>query len=190
MARYGGQIGENGHYRVYGKYFDRGPFPARISISTAPPLPGPETTSGTRGAPVSAPIGSGPRSPERFYDTGRPLSGHRKADRTRTLTPRLYMATLCHRENVLARWRHVYDDDHDWTLQAYYDYAQRDTILNDERVRTTDIDYVYRFPFNERNQITCGPAIATFRTTSPATIPISPAIPRIETTISPANRPG
>ena len=33
---------------------------------------------------------------------------------------------------------------------------QRDTILNDERVKTFDIDFQYRFPLGDRQEITCG----------------------------------
>jgi iron complex outermembrane recepter protein len=68
----------------------------------------------------------------------------------------IYGTTYVTGQNVLARWRHVYDNDRDWTLQAYYDDYQRDTMLNAERVKTGDIDYVYRFPLTERQQITCG----------------------------------
>jgi iron complex outermembrane recepter protein len=59
-------------------------------------------------------------------------------------------------ENLLVRWRHVYDTDSDWSLQMYYDNFMRNDTLQTEQVRTFDVDFQYRFPFTERQQITCG----------------------------------
>ena len=54
------------------------------------------------------------------------------------------------------RWRHVYDEDSDWTLQTYFDNFERDTFLNSETVKTLDVEFQYRFPLSDRQQITCG----------------------------------
>ena len=60
-------------------------------------------------------------------------------------------------ENVLARYRHVADEDSDWTLQMYYDNYERDSdILNTERAKTLDVDLEYRFRLTDCQRITCG----------------------------------
>jgi iron complex outermembrane recepter protein len=59
-------------------------------------------------------------------------------------------------ENLLMRWRHIYDEHSDWALQAYYDNYMRSDVLQTEQVRTFDVDFQYRFPLTQRQQITCG----------------------------------
>ncbi len=163
-TRYGGKLGEDAFYRVYAKSFDRGP-----GVGT-PDLPAEDSwrqgrcgfrtdwnltrdksdvltfqgdhfggDSGTRDTVAI------PESPYGKYQVG-------------------YIRNSG--ENILARWRHVRDEDSDWTLQAYYDKSTfNEPIPNPlllDTVRTFDVDYQYRFPMGDRQHITCG---ASFRNT-------------------------
>lgn len=153
-ARYGGTIGEDGCYRVYGKYFDRSPFfdpnqPAndgwnqgRVGFRTDWNLD--QDKSNTLTVQGDHYVG---------------ISG---LTATETLTVPPYSVPTqgsVHNtgENVLARYRHVTDEDTDWSVQMYFDNFLRDnSILNTERVRTFDTELQYRFPLTERQEITCG----------------------------------
>jgi iron complex outermembrane recepter protein len=159
-ARYGGKIGENGHYRVYGKYFDRGSFPGQ-ELAFVPPFswkyvdrPGyDEWNQGRVGFRADW-------DADRDHSNGFTIQGDHyvgNSGGTNSFAfPVQYGNTYNTGQNVLARWKHVNNEDSDWTLQAYFDNFQRDTILNSERVKTSDIDFVYRFPLTDRQQITCG----------------------------------
>ena len=49
---------------------------------------------------------------------------HRSAD-----SQPLEGAVINNGENVLARYRHVTDEDSDWTLQTYFDNCERDSTI-------------------------------------------------------------
>ena len=153
-VRYGGKIGEDGFYRVYGKYFDRGSFfdpnqPAndgwnqgRFGFRTDWNLTADKSDTLTLQGD--------------HYVGASDLSAYH----TQTVQPYLVPLEGSVRntgDNVLARYRHITDEDSDWSVQSYFDNFVRDnTILNSERVRTFDIELQYRFRFSERQQITCG----------------------------------
>lgn len=143
--RYGGKIGEDVNYRVYGKHFEQGPgFDPTGQVDDAwrqgrfgfradwePDRDGADLLTiqgdhyvGNSGTGI---IPTDPGLPEQ--QTG---------------------------ENLLVRWRHVYDEQRDWSLQMYYDNASRFCTLQTEVVKTFDIDYQYRFPVNDRHSLTCG----------------------------------
>jgi iron complex outermembrane recepter protein len=183
-ARYGGQIGENGHYRVYGKYFDRGSFPGQ-DLAFVPPAswkyvdrPGyDEWNQGRAGFRADWDV-------DRDHSNGFTIQGdHYQGisggmdDFTGPFPLVRYGNTYNTGQNVLARWRHVYDDKCDWTLQTYYDNFQRDTILNSERIKTTDIDYQFRFPFGDRHEITCGAGYRYIQDDLPSSNPDFRSIP-------------
>ncbi len=178
MARYGGSIGENGHYRIYGKYFDRGSFDGQDINQNSPPTPRPGYDAWNQGrAGFRADWEVDRNHSNGFTIQGDHYQGIEGSMDSFTFPQTVFGSTFFTGENVLARWRHVYDDDCDWTLQAYYDYAHRDTLLNSERVRTTDIDYQYRFPLGERQQITCGAGYRYIQDNLPTTNPDFASIP-------------
>lgn len=59
-------------------------------------------------------------------------------------------------QDYLVRWSHVLDDETDWALQAYYDRfnRQEETVASGQE--TLDLDFQYRFSFDERNEVICG----------------------------------
>jgi len=143
--RYGGKIGNDAYYRVYGKQFEIGPGydptnqvndswrQGRFGFRTDWQPNGDKTDTFTiQGDHFVGSTNNGviPTSPA-FPET---QNG----------------------ENLLTRWRHVYDDDTEWTLQLYYDNWMRDNILETEQVRTYDVDYQLRFLLSDRHKVTCG----------------------------------
>lgn len=153
-ARYGGKIGEDGYYRVYGKYFDRSPFFD----------PDQQANDGwNQGRWGFRTDWSLDQDKSNILTVqGDHYVGISGLTATETLTVPPYSVPTqgsVHNtgENVLARFRHVTDEDTDWSVQTYFDNFLRDnTILNSERVRTFDIELQYRFPFTERQEVTCG----------------------------------
>ncbi len=153
-VRYGGQIGDDGCYRVYAKSFDNGPFydpnkPANDAWN--------QTRFGFRSDFNLDHDKSNTLTVQGDYYTG--LSD---TDASKTLTVPPYSEPLSGcvfntGENLLARYRHVTDEDSDWTLQTYYDSYERDSdILNTERQRTCNVDLQYRFRLSDCQRITCG----------------------------------
>ena len=118
-ARYGGRLGANGGFRVYGRYFDR------------------DQTSLENGAAVDDEGHIGQvgfradweRATDQFTvqgdvyggDKGQPAPGMFTLNGISRLNP-ISIAGM----NVLTRWEHRLDDDSNLTLLAYYDRTERD----------------------------------------------------------------
>jgi len=158
-ARYGGQLGEDAHYRVYGKWFDRvtatfpgvehdddwlmgqGGFrsdwtPTDADLVT---LQG-DIYKGSIGGQSTIATSVFPFKESRGGDDE--LSGM----------------------NTILRWTHTIDDEVDWTLQLYYDRTERGLVrpgLFEDR-DTYDIDYQFRWKSGKHRLI----AGAGYRLTS------------------------
>jgi iron complex outermembrane recepter protein len=162
-ARYGGQIGADIDWRIYGKWFERG---------TGIPLSGPEFDDWRTGrGGFRLDWDPGRCGTDLFtvqgdtYDTP---AGNRNTSAILTFPFATTFDTDEHfrGSNVLARWTHVIDDQRDWQLQAYYDYTQYETGAGPNAIEnrdTIDIDFQSRLPFGERQKIVWG---AAYRTTS------------------------
>jgi len=156
--RYGGQVGEDLSYRIYGKHFERGPavdptdgdpddawrqgrFGFRVDWNPNREKTDTVTVQGDHlvGESETTDLMAIPSPP-----FGRYVSGN-----TRNTG-----------ENVLVRWRHVYDEDSDWTVQTYYDGSTFGEPLLSTVEKAYDVDFQYRFRAAERHLITCG---ASFR---------------------------
>jgi len=151
--RYGGKIGDDGYYRIYGKQFDRGTF---YSPDGDPQDAWRQGRFGFRSDLNLDREKSNTLTVQGDHYTG--ASGF-KDDLVTTLPP--YVQPIEGKEqvageNVLARLRHVYDEDSDWALQMYYDQYSRTGYVVLQEVRTFDVDFQYRFPLSDRQKITCG----------------------------------
>ncbi|NLF06410.1 MAG: TonB-dependent receptor [Pirellulaceae bacterium] len=154
-VRYGGQIGEDCYYRIYGKYLDNSPFHNRYDDGSGRDA----WNQGRFGFRSDWDIG-GDRT-NMLTILGEHYVGNSGGQATFTsLTPpysyNQYGNTYNTGQHLLARWNHVCSEDSDWTLQSYFDNFQRDTILNAERIRTFDLDFQYRFLLNDRHKIAWG----------------------------------
>jgi iron complex outermembrane recepter protein len=152
-ARYGGELGENGYYRVYGKDFERGPgYEADGSINDA-------WRQGRVGFRCDWDLDRARR--DSLTVQGDYYTGVSSVEEQFVLTvPPFAFEQAGHDrvtgENVLARWRHACHQDSDWTLQVYYDKYQRDSFYRMESAKTYDLDFQYRFLWTERQTIICG----------------------------------
>jgi len=145
--RYGGELGDDLHYRAYGKYFKRD---------------GGTNASGT-GTQDDWAIGRGgfrmdwdASDQDKATLQGDFYDGKAGLDFTglASLSPiptRFDENQLIQGLNVLSRWSHTFSETMDASLQFYYDRTDRDTPLLDELRNTFDLDFQHRFalPFNQ-----------------------------------------
>jgi iron complex outermembrane receptor protein len=164
--RYGGKIGDDGYYRIYGKQFDRGTF---YSPDGQPDDAWRQGRFGFRTDLNLDREKSNTLTVQGDHYTG--ASGYQDVLAS-TLPP--YSVPIAGKEvvtgeNVLARLRHVYDEDSDWVLQMYYDHYLRNGDITLEDVKTFDVDFQYRFPLSERQKITCGAGFRGIHDALPST---------------------
>ena len=154
--RYGGRMGERGHYRIYAKYVDRDE--------------------------GEDPSGNDASDDWRQWRTGFRLDQERERDlftlqgdlyygkSGQTLTSAMltppFAQTFDHDVkvgggNVLGRWRHIVSTSSDMTMQLYYDRTEREddrpdgTVFSRDR-DTIDLDFQHRFPWRERQELIWG----------------------------------
>jgi iron complex outermembrane receptor protein len=152
-VRYGGSLGSNAFYRVYGTYEDH--------------------------ASTVLPDGSGADNSWQMARGGFRTDWDPTADNSVTFQgdgyvgwidqvfgvvapPPSFIATNDEEmktsgANVLGRWTHTFSDTADFKLQAYDDYNERDApdVLN-EQLNTLDLDFKHEFEIGERNKIAWG----------------------------------
>ena len=144
-ARYGGRIGDNAHYRIYGKWFERDTGFASADNAHD------DWRMGRGGFRADwTPNACDTLTMQGDYYDGR--SGER------SLYPSLNPATgfvtavdqdeSTHGGNALFRWHRKLSDDSDWALQTYYDRTERAFLANGfaEERDTVDLDFQHRFP--------------------------------------------
>jgi len=154
-ARYGGQIGQDVHYRVYGKWFerDRG-FAAADNVQD-------DWRAGRGGFRADwTPDRCNTLTLQGEYYDGK--AGERNL--YPSLTPASGFVTPVDQDeatrggNVLFRWTRELSDDSDWSLQLYYDRTER-TFVRDglaEDRDTFDFDFQHRFPLAPRHSMIWG----------------------------------
>ncbi len=149
--RYGGQIGEDLYFRVYGKAFDHSP-------------------GFGDGADWWHQGRTGFRAdwePDKdksnvFTFQGDYYSGEAGYNSGMDIPVPPFRTTIAGDEgvlggNLLAHWKHIISDDSDWDLLTYYDRADRNYgVFWDQAVNTFDIEFQHRFPLGPRNEITWG----------------------------------
>ncbi len=143
--RYGGQLSDDCQYRIYGKHFDRG-------MNYDPnDLVDDSWRQGRFGFRADWQPGGGDTDQITFQ------GDHYVGSTNNSVVPaEPALPENQNGDNLLARWRHTYDEDTDWTLQAYYDMWSRAAVMQTELVKTFDVEFQYRFRMTERQQITCG----------------------------------
>jgi iron complex outermembrane recepter protein len=152
-ARAGGCVGQDMYYRVYGKWFDRGPS-FLPDGGTAPDA----WHQGRTGFRMD-------------YDASQcdaiTLQGDYYDGKSVTLMPNQIPTSPFSvpsndihvtGENILYRWKHTLDEDSDWTFQTYYDRTERHYLDPGYGLDTDmiDFDFQHRFPLGERNAIIWG----------------------------------
>lgn len=146
-VRYGGQFSEDCRYRVYGKQFEQGPGfdpTGRVDDAWRQGRFGFRTDYEPCGGENDVLTVQGDHYVGSTDNSQIPISPTLSEQQTG--------------DNLLARWRHIYDEDTNWTLQTYYDTFSRipDPQIQAEVVKTFDIDFQYQFRWSDRQKIIWG----------------------------------
>ncbi|MDH5670274.1 MAG: TonB-dependent receptor, partial [Nitrospira sp.] len=150
-VRYGGKIGEDFHFRIFGKGFNRD-----TSVATG----GAHDDWGTGRLGMRADWQISPSDTLTIH--GNYLDG-RAGDRvtlpqlgvpfgTRTLDEDNHLSN----HSVLANWSHEFSHGSTAQLRFYYDQYRRDSRAIGERIRTYDVDFQHHLPLPYGNKITWG----------------------------------
>jgi iron complex outermembrane receptor protein len=154
VARFGGALGQNAQYRVYGKFFDRGDEVQTDGASAADAWH--QGRTGFR-------LDSGGPSPNKFTVQGDYYDGHEETQLGRDVNES--------GDNVLGRWTRVFSEASDLSLQAYIDqthiadpagplvvaatpFSPSGTFYDD--LTTYDVDFQHRFPVGSSNHVVWG----------------------------------
>lgn len=139
-VRYGGQLGSNAFFRVYGQYSNRDE-----SVFANGNDAGDRFQMGQGGFRVDWRA-----SDENLFT----LQGDGYDGTVEQLAPG---DTTLSGANVLGRWTHTFSDDSDLQVQSYYDFTDREAPpVFAETLHTFDLEARYRFPIGTRQDIVCG----------------------------------
>lgn len=152
QLQYGGDAGAEGHYRIFGKYFDIG------NSATANGSPANDHWRRIHGGFRSdwnltnqdALTVQGDLFANQESETRRPGNTATPFD---TLSPQNVDATG---GNLLSRWTHTLAGGSQTSLQAYYDTYRRTDLGIPEALRTFDFDFQHHLAAGVRNDIVWG----------------------------------
>jgi iron complex outermembrane recepter protein len=146
-ARVGGQAGENLHYRVYGKWFER-------DASFNPARPESDDWRQGRGG---FRMDWTPNCCDLLTFQGDMYGGQSGFFNTAT-APSFNDNEDVQGGNLLARWTHTLSDDSDFSLQFYYDRADRGNHIGflDQEFNTYDIDFRHHFLLGGSHNVVWG----------------------------------
>lgn len=145
-ARYGGKLGSNVNFRIYGTAFKE--------ASTRLTTPINDSTDA--------------RDEWSVAQGGFRLDWQKSANDVITLQSDFYdgypnpdggaaSAVVAMGGNALARWTHAFSERSDLRVQAFYDNTWRDFRNGfTENLKTYDVDLQFRFPLGSRQEIICG----------------------------------
>jgi iron complex outermembrane recepter protein len=160
--RYGGKLGESGHYRLYAKYFSRDD--SVLSSGNDSNDAWDMVRAGFRGDWGKA------TDPTTFTLQGDAYGGklHQTYATIRQVPnpfppPSLLFAPTNTPDrydvaggNILGRWTRTFSAESDLRLQAYFDHTLRDTVIFGEDRDTFDLDTQYRFPIGQSQDVVMG----------------------------------
>ena len=152
-ARYGGKIGDNAFYRIYGTYSDH----------AGADLPdGTEATNSWQMARGGFRVDWDPTGPNSFTVQGDGYVGwiRQVINGLYSLVPP-YTESVAddwqvHGADVLGHWTHTFSDTSELKVQAYYDYTSRKAAIFDEERHTFDLNAQHEFALGGRNQLVWG----------------------------------
>ncbi len=149
-ARYGGKIGEDVAWRVYGKQFENdGGYSPRGEFDDWR-----QGRGGFRAEWVPCPCDVCTVEGD-FYD-GYSGELNTTAFPTPPYSRDLQFDNHVYGQDYLTRWTHVIDDDSDWAFQAYYQLVGRASPIAQHEQETFDLDFQYRFPIGQCHNVICG----------------------------------
>jgi iron complex outermembrane receptor protein len=151
-GRYGGRLGENGYYRVYGKFSSFGAtfantglrdfdghrlYRTGFRVDTYPSNQDHYTLQGDyyHGANDGIATVATPGSP--FYSQSREL-------------------ITTHGLSLISAWKREFSQAMDQEFRGFYDFLQRNETRLIQNLHTIDLDYRLRWATGERNELTVG----------------------------------
>ncbi|MFA7240074.1 MAG: TonB-dependent receptor [Sulfuricellaceae bacterium] len=147
VLRYGGELGESGHYRVYAKNVERYAFQRGSDAADI-------RTAGFRGD-LRLPNDDALTFQGDAYDGN---SNH--TDRNVLLAPPylvpLNFTTDLSGHNLLMRWKRAPTPDSELSLQFFWDHYSRKDMQNGEVRDTFDLEFQHRFAAGKRNEVVWG----------------------------------
>jgi iron complex outermembrane receptor protein len=151
-ARYGGKFAENGYYRVYGKYNDRGAFDATDGGNADD-----EWESGQGGFRMDW----GPTEDDTLMVKGDMYTGDRHNIQSAALPTPPYSETFKEKStvnggNIELRWTRKLAENSTVEVQAYYDRTERYDDGFDEERDTIDLEFKHNITLFERNELIWG----------------------------------
>jgi iron complex outermembrane receptor protein len=151
-VRYGGQLGANAHYRVYGQYFNR-------DDSVQPS--GARANDGWWMGHGGVRLDWDPSESDLLTFQGDAYSG--RVNQTFVVTSpttpggqSVETEYVVEGGNALGRWTHAFSEDSALQLQLYYDGTRRRTAIFQEVRDTVDLDVQQRFALGQRHQFVTG----------------------------------
>jgi iron complex outermembrane receptor protein len=149
--RYGGQLGDDAYFRVFGKFTDQ-------DAELDPPGASPDNwrlghvgfRSDWQAGPQDALTVQGD-----LYDGDIGLVAPSVTVINRP-SPTGRLVTRVSGGDVLGRWRHTFDSTSDMQLRLYYDHTHRSDPSFLDDLDTIDLDFQHRFLLARRHEITWG----------------------------------
>jgi iron complex outermembrane recepter protein len=141
-ARYGGALGDNAHWRVYGRYFDR------LDHNTPAGAASNGDWQAWRGG---FRIDAEPSTRDTITiqgDAYRSDTGQLRSVPTLSAPYALIQRDdiSSHGANVLSRWGRALENGGQFTTQLYFDFTSRDQLSLKDQRSTADLDVQYEFP--------------------------------------------
>lgn len=151
--RYGGEVGENGNYRLYGKF---------QNWDNSETLTGAESSDDfdSKQGGFRADFGLG--ADDNFTLQGDIFDGDGGFEASiPSVSSPTYSSLLSSRKkwrggNILGRWTHDVSESSQTSLQVYYDKSDRKDVVLNHDIDTLDIDFQNTIQFNNNNQTIWG----------------------------------
>ena len=150
-GRYGGKIGAETYYRVYGKYFDREKFDDGAGDAAD------DWDTGLGGFRIDSQISE----KNELMVSGDYYDGRRDNTQVEPLLAAPYLTNFVARSdvsggNLIGRWTYAPSENLGFKLQAYYDRTERDDDQFREVRDTIDLEWQNDIRLFENNQLTWG----------------------------------
>ncbi len=151
-GRYGGLLGDKGHWRAYGKWFDRDS--SRNQDGSSHPDDWGVLRGGFRADWVE-------NDRDSFTVQGDLYDGRvRETDLVTEEAPgpnEVFKGTFdVEGGNLLGRWTRAFSEDSEAELQVYYDLTRRLSELYQDERDTFDVDFQYRHTLNDTHELLWG----------------------------------
>ncbi len=149
--RYGAKMGDNAHYRVYGKWFNRDSFQGPTGIDSN------DDWTAVRGG---FRLDWDASATSQFTFQGDVYDGQSRGRRTGPVAPGV-MATILDEEDVnggnfLARWTRKFSEKSDLKVQAYFTNENRKGQIFGQNINIFDLDVQHRLPVGEAHDVVWG----------------------------------